>query len=845
MKIKYRSLILAALLTLAGSAQAQSSFGTSDPSPALECGEYQWPEVQSPCPEVQIKQKHDHTPMPQYRAQGWDTVVTHAQRTLVLSCMPYLPVQYFNGGYYVDQIPFDPPDTSFYLNYSGTDINTPNKVIVRMPISTDDNFAASTTYIPYPFYFFGLRKDYFRIGANGLVTFTNNFGDGTSCPWAYSAPLPWTPTTNGSPADASSGNFDRMHDAIYGVYEDTYPSPSVHGTTGDPHWGIYYGVLDSFPCRKIICSWNDVPQFSCTNLRCSYQIVCYEGSNIIEVHVKQRQVCTSWNSGNGIIGIQNATGLPQTNGGFGTSTVYVQNGSPAAFFPQGKNTFNTNLYETAYRFTPRGNTVVVSEWYRILDNGDTIVLTQDPTDTNGYFYPMERDVQAPSYPNCGTLTRAVVSPTRVSRYVYHLKFMNANNDWYNLYDTIVIGIDTANTLSVHPTSEPTTTHTMNICEGSTANLTLEYPYIQQADTVIYRVFRRSGGTDIELPTEQCITLGEWTTDQTSHRQPITLLANLPTEGRRNNKIDSIYIQTSIDFTNGSTNYSSMLVGIYPNFDTTTVQGICQGERYTWSANGQVYTTTTQATVNLTSTPGCDSTVHLDLTVMNTSYTVDHIYDCKPYTWINGQTYYTSNTATAILDTVLLQNMWGCDSVVQLDLSIQPVTANIKASRDFFDFDNLDVVLNDISTGSDSRVWQMPNGLTYTSATAFYTMPADLDEADIWLLAASPYGCVDSTHIVIPLRKESFWVPNAFTPDNANGNNIFSSISTHTLTEEMMIFNRNGQMVFKCEGADCPWNGRDLDGNPCPQGVYTYLIRYSNEYTPKRTNVLRGTVTLIR
>jgi gliding motility-associated-like protein len=281
------------------------------------------------------------------------------------------------------------------------------------------------------------------------------------------------------------------------------------------------------------------------------------------------------------------------------------------------------------------------------------------------------------------------------------------------------------------------------------------------------------------------------------------------------------------------------------YDTTTVQGICQGERYTWSANGQVYTTSTQATVNLTSTPGCDSTVHLDLTVMNTSYTVDHIYDCKPYTWINGQTYYTSNTATAILDTVLLQNMWGCDSVVQLDLSIQPVTANIKASRDFFDFDNLDVVLNDISTGSDSRVWQMPNGLTYTSATAFYTMPADLDEADIWLLAASPYGCVDSTHIVIPLRKESFWVPNIFTPESASGNNTFGSISTRTLTQEMHIYNRNGQLVFHCEEPDCQWDGRDPSGNLCPQGTYTYLIRYTNEFLPKVVHVLRGTVTLIR
>lgn len=832
--MKYRTLIFAALLTtITGTATAQSSFGNSDPSPATECGEYQWPEVTEPCPEVQIKQKHDHTPIIQYRHEGWDTAVTYSQRTLVLSCMPYLPVQFFNGGYYVDVIPYNPVDTTFYINYPA-----PN--VTKMQINNDDDYAASPTQLGFPFFFFGEQKTQFRIGDNGLVNFTTTpmtdvHYNGPFCPYSIHSPIPWT-TSNPGP-----GDIVKTNNAIYGVYEDTYTGSG--GSLMSGNQGIYYGVIDEFPCRKIIASWNDIPQYGNTSQRESYQIVCYEGSNIIEVHVKERGCCPS--TSNAVIGIQNATGMPQTKGAFGSTTFFVENGAPAAFWPTGKNNFTSTIYEQSYRFTPRGSTNYLAEWYRLLDNGDTILLTQDVNDTNGYYYPMEQESLSPTYPNCGTLTRAVVSPTRVSRYVFHLKFMNANQDWYNLYDTIVIGIDTANDLSIHTAGQSTSNNVLNICEGQSANLTLEYPYIQQADTVVYRVFRRSNGVDIQLPTEQCITIGEWTNNQVIHSQPITLLANLPTEGRLNNKIDSIYVQTSIDFTNGNTNYKTMLVGIYPNFDTTTVKGICQGESYVWSANNQTYTTTTQATVTLTSVPGCDSTVHLDLKVLNTSYTVDHVYDCKPYTWINGQTYTTSNTATAILDTIVLKNIWDCDSVVQLDLTILPVTAGIKASRDFFDFDNLDVVLNDISINSDSRVWEMPNGLTYSSATAYYTMPAELDEADIWLLARSPYGCVDSTHIVIPLRKESFWVPNAFTPDNANGNNIFSSISTHTLTQEMLIFNRNGQLVFRCDTPDCPWDGHDLNGAPCPQGVYTYLIRYTNEYTPKRTHVLKGTVTLIR
>jgi hypothetical protein len=260
-----KQLALAVVFSLTGSIALGQTVGPSDPSPAQECGEYTWPT--EPCPEVQVKQKHDHTPLSRYRRNGWDTVVTCAHRSIELSCAPFIPVQKFNGQYFVDQIAYNPPDPTFAL---GT----------RMPISTDDNFSNYSTNIPYPFYFFGIRKNSFVLGANGLVAFgpvpvTNTSSTGPSCPWSFSAGIPWTDNTSGAP-----GNLSYMRDAIYGVYEDTYPNPQAH-TTGADNWGIYYGIQDEYPCRKIICSWNDVPQYSCNSLRCTYPIVCYEGTNII------------------------------------------------------------------------------------------------------------------------------------------------------------------------------------------------------------------------------------------------------------------------------------------------------------------------------------------------------------------------------------------------------------------------------------------------------------------------------------------------------------------------------------------------------------------------------------
>ena len=267
-----------------------------------------------PCPDVKINEKYDH--ITNYRSSGWDTVVNCVNNgNIVLTAEPYIPVQYFNGTYKVEQIPYNPPDSTFAL---GT----------RMPIGVDDVFADSHTNIPYPFYFFGFKKTSFRIGANGLVTFCSpaDFGSGNSCPYGFgfSNQIPWNGTAN----HTDPFNMPRMRDAIYGVMEDTHPGHFV-GSDNNRVDGIFYGIQDVYPCRKIICSWKEAPNYGDYEDHGTYQIVCYEGSNIIEVHVKQRRSCPT--TSKALIGIQNATAQPQQRGEPGSTTMCVNPGSPAAF----------------------------------------------------------------------------------------------------------------------------------------------------------------------------------------------------------------------------------------------------------------------------------------------------------------------------------------------------------------------------------------------------------------------------------------------------------------------------------------------------------------------------------
>ena len=813
-----------------------------------------------PCPSVTIEERVDHTPYATYRSRGWDTVVNCANQGVIeLNAEPYIPVQYFTGMYKVEEIPYNPPDTTFYLDYNpSTDASNPNKK--KLAISSDDAWAPSYVNIAFPFYFFGIRKNKFLLGDNGIVTFATptGYSGGQGCPYATTTALPWPsrtsdndPTPETAPTTtSSSGSLPSpalMRDAIYGVYEDTYTGSGGSYMSGNQ--GIYYGVIGDYPCRKIIASWNEIPVFSNQDKRESYQIVCYEGSNIIEVHVKKRHCCPSTNGGNGLLAIQNATGRPQEPGSRGESNQYVANGSPAAFWPNGYNVFRTELDSVAFRFTPQGRTAKTVEWYRIFDDGrDSIMLTENVNDTNGYFIPMHDDPTQFDYDSVHpTLTKAIVKPTVPSRYVISLRFLDAEGNEYVINDTISIGVDFSNDLSLKSiTPLPDTARQIDLCNGTTSAMQLSWPSTQTADTIRWRVDRMMNGERSELP-ESMYTLENGNTTVTIHPDP--RFDTLP-----ENHIDSIRVMASVDFESHCTNYDTFTVRVYPNFDTVHYDGICQGETYVWDANGQSYTVSTDEPVaRLRSVPGCDSVVHLHLTVYDVQHKYDTVDVCNSYRWRNGRTYNATNTNTRETDTVKLVNQYNCDSIVHLVLTVYPTAARIECDVEEFTYDKMEAMLTDISTGSTGRLWLLPtvdaNGdsttVQATDPVVYYTIPDTLDGAHIYLIAASPYGCMDTASIYLPFRKETVWVPTIFMPDDQGNNNIFRAYSTNAETQEMWIYDRAGRLVAHCQGVGCGWDGRDLNGNPCPQGGYVYLVNYTTKYNPRQMQSKHGSVTLVR
>jgi len=85
----------------------------------------------------------------------------------------------------------------------------------------------------------------------------------------------------------------------------------------------------------------------------------------------------------------------------------------------------------------------------------------------------------------------------------------------------------------------------------------------------------------------------------------------------------------------------------------------------WLDGNLYFSNNNTATFTTTNTNGCDSIITLDLTVYATENSTEHHVSCDPFTWIDGNTYTTDNTSA----TYTFTNIYGCDSIVNLDLDI--------------------------------------------------------------------------------------------------------------------------------------------------------------------------------
>jgi len=105
-----------------------------------------------------------------------------------------------------------------------------------------------------------------------------------------------------------------------------------------------------------------------------------------------------------------------------------------------------------------------------------------------------------------------------------------------------------------------------------------------------------------------------------------------------------------------------------NSSSSTTQTVTACNAYTWSVNGQTYTASGTYTVVGTTAAGCTDTKTLVLTINTSTSSSQTVSACGSYTWsVNGQTYTTSGTYTNIGI-----NAAGCTDTKTLNLTISGI-----------------------------------------------------------------------------------------------------------------------------------------------------------------------------
>jgi hypothetical protein len=159
----------------------------------------------------------------------------------------------------------------------------------------DDHFATAYTPIGFNFCFDGIQYSQLLVSSNAYLIFDplycfTNLPTSNATPSSYSA---W------SISGAIPNTTNAPRNAILGPWHDIDP-----GVAGN----IRYTTYGTTPNQRFVVSYQNVAMFSCNSTLFSGQIKLFETTNAIEVHLAAKNLCTTWNSGQAILGLHNYNG---------------------------------------------------------------------------------------------------------------------------------------------------------------------------------------------------------------------------------------------------------------------------------------------------------------------------------------------------------------------------------------------------------------------------------------------------------------------------------------------------------------------------------------------------------
>ena len=241
---------------------------------------------------------------------------------------------------------------------------------------------------------------------------------------------------------------------------------------------------------------------------------------------------------------------------------------------------------------------------------------------------------------------------------------------------------------------------------------------------------------------------------------------------------------------------------------------------------------------------------------NLSTPIDSTYDIS-WDFGDGQTtmglspsttYNIPGTYTVVVDIISPIGCFISDTFPDLIFIDSLPEANFVVSppRGVSNFDP-EVAMTDLSFNARSWDWKFASGQDSSILQNPTYVFQDTGKQVVELTVTSFFGCTDTLRqIVDVVPKVTFFMPNAFTPNEDGLNEVFEGVGVFRgiTNYKMGIWNRYGQLIYETTDINAGWNGRYKNSGKLSQnGVYIYRI----SFTGPRGEIeqLEGYATLLK
>lgn len=376
----------------------------------------------------------------------------------------------------------------------------------------------------------------------------------------------------------------------------------------------------------------------------------------------------------------------------------------------------------------------------------------------------------------------------------------------------------------------------------------------------------------------------------------SVIINVPTNVVGNYSYNLVSVQDASSTTCSNVQVANVMIVVnaWPNVSAGQDFSICSGEMTTLSGSGAVTyvwdnnvvngvsfipSDTITYTVIGTDANGCRNTDQITISTVpipQVDFTAPVVSSCAPLqtSFTNLSTGILNNCVWTFSDGTQFQNCGtqavsmsnpGCYDVT-LTVSTPEGCTNSKTVLDYLCvFANPVAVFNalpaemttistettmdNLCTGATGFNWNFGDGSGNSSNFEPTHIFPDGGPGNylVTLVATSAEGCVDTTTRTIRIVENLvYFVPNAFTPDGDNYNQIFKPVfatGVDIYNYSLFIYDRWGEIMFESHDLDFGWDGSYM-GKVMQDGVYSWKIEVKELYSDRR-RILHGHVSLIR